>query len=146
MNSPSPHPDFDKVLEEHKAVKELLERVDRALSERTASIAEAGDLLAALGDRLVKHFALEEEGDYFADAVMRSPQLIARANDLMAQHPKMCTAVRDLAEVSTRLDPAAWWEETSQRFARFKVELLRHERLEDGLLQEAYNQDIGSSD
>ena len=148
MNSSSPGPeDYNRVLEEHHFLKELLGKIDRALSERTATIDEVCDLISQFGDLLVRHFALEEEGGYFAEALIQSPQLVARANELMAQHPKMCTEARDLVlELDGSTREQDWWQETRRRFDAFREELLVHEQREDRLLQEAYNQDLGAND
>ena len=103
---------------------------------------------AKLGDRLVKHFAMEEDGGYFADVLLHAPQLISKANALLAQHPKMCAQAREItAEVSPR-KPAGdeWWQHTGELFRDFREELNRHEKQEDGLLQEAYSRDIGAND
>ncbi len=137
---------YGKILEDHRALKALLQQIDDALTGKTAPIAEVSDLLARLGDHLVKHFALEEHGGYFAEALLRAPQLVAKANELLAQHPKMSTQARDLVDLSPVQDSDRWWQETRQRFDAFKTELLKHERHEDQLLQEAYTQDIGSHD
>ena len=147
MSSPSQPSGFQKILEEHRALRKLLAQIEQELTKKSSPVTEVGDLLGQLGDRLVRHFAFEEEEGYFSDAVSRSPQLVAKANDLMAQHPKMCARVRDLT-IQIGPSPSApdWWEETRTRFLAFKEELLKHERTEDALIQEAYNRDIGSHD
>jgi iron-sulfur cluster repair protein YtfE (RIC family) len=138
---------YEIVLREHRRLKDLLTRVDLALTQRTSSISEVASLLAQLGDQLIKHFALEEDGNYFADLMLRAPQLISRANALMAQHPKMCTRVRELAvDLAAPQGPNDWWQETRRRFDAFRAELLRHETCENGLLQDAYVQDLGAHD
>lgn len=136
-----------KLLEDHKALKELLARIEQALEKRDRPIAEVGALLGELGDRLVKHFALEEKGGYFAEALLHAPRLVARANELLAQHPKMCTQADKLLQLAAAAENAdAWWQKTRERFEAFKEELLGHETKEDGLLQDAYHQDIGDHD
>ena len=150
MNTESPeHRAYRAILAQHQELKALLARIDHALAERKATILEVGDLLAQLGDRLVKHFATEEEGGYFAEALAHAPQLISKANQLLAQHPKMRTQAQQI--VVELQDPDAggadaWWEETSRRFRTFREELLKHESRENALLQEAYSRDIGSHD
>lgn len=138
---------YQEVLQSHQFLKALLKEIEEALDRRQHSIAEVSDMLARLGDELIKHFALEEDGGYFAEALVRAPQLVARANDLLAQHPKMSTQVKG---VLMQLAPAGpdeqWWRETQRRFLAFQNELLKHERSEDKLLQEAYTQDLGSHD
>lgn len=136
-----------RLIEDHRALKGLLARIEEALVSRTATIPEVGALLGELGDRLVKHFTLEEDGGYFTAALLHAPQLVVRANQLMAQHPKMCTQADQLVKLAAApANAEAWWTTTRERFQAFKAELLRHEREEDGLLQEAYQQDIGSHD
>ena len=134
---------FTRFLEQHRTLKELLGRIERVLAEQSVSIAEAAELLGRLGDQLVKHFALEETDGYFADALAHAPQLVARANDLLAQHPKMTHLAKELAGA----EPGeAWWQETRQRFQAFLRELTRHERGEDQLVQEAYVRDLSATD
>ncbi len=147
------HPDSPKfrayqaILAGHQELKTLLERIEQVLATRSQSIEETCHLLAQLGDRLVKHFALEEQEGYFEEAVQHAPQFVAKANRLLAQHPKMCSQAQSLvAEANDRSAQSDWWETTHRLFLAFRDELLRHERAEDRLLQEAYNLDIGSHD
>lgn len=138
---------YQNLLEAHRGLKALIREIDEALGAQTRSIVEVSRLVARLGDQLVKHFAMEEDGGYFADALTHAPQLIARANALLAQHPMMRTQAKTiLVDLGSAEGQEHWWEETTQRFRAFKAELLRHEMREDKLLQEAYLQDIGSHD
>jgi len=143
MSESAQPPSIAELLAQHRDLKQLLIRIEQVLVEQTTSIDEAAHLLGQLGDKLVKHFALEEAGGYFNEALTQAPQLVARANDLLAQHPKMTHLLKQLSE--TQPD-ANWWRETHQRFQAFKAELLRHERGEDQLLQEAYVRDIAATD
>jgi uncharacterized protein YyaL (SSP411 family) len=136
------------LLAQHRELRSLLETIDRALEERTATVEEVAQMLGQLGDRLVKHFALEEEGGYFTEALLHAPQLVARANALLAQHPRIRSRAVEIAlEVRTRQAlEGDWWEQTQSRFHALRDELLRHETHENGLLQEAYTRDLGSHD
>jgi hemerythrin len=143
MTKPTQSPPLAELLAQHRDLRELLARIERVLAEQSTSIDEAAHLLGQLGDKLVKHFALEEAGGYFSEALTQAPQLVARANDLLAQHPKMTREVKQLTETQAS---DAWWRETHQRFQALTAELLRHERSEDQLLQEAYGRDIAATD
>lgn len=78
---------------------------------------------------------------------MQAPRLVTRANELLAQHPKMCTQATELCKLAAATERADdWWQETASRFQAFKKELLAHESKEDSLLQEAYQQDLGAND
>ena len=139
--------DYRKVLEDHQRLKSLLDTIHVALTKRSETVEDVSRLLGQLGDHLIKHFALEEDGGYFADALTNAPQLLSRANELLAQHPKMSGEAKELVQLGDRPhDSEDWWTETTARFEAFKAELLKHEQLEDGLLQEAYQRDIGATD
>ncbi len=136
-----------RIADDHRALKALLARIDEALDQRNKSVAEVGDLLGELGDRLIRHFTLEEEGGYFAEALTHAPRLVAKANELLAQHPRMCTRASELVQLASAESPTeTWWRQTRERFLAFQEELLKHERAEDGLLQEAYQRDLGAND
>lgn len=147
MESRSPQSEtYRRVLDDHLELKAMMARIDEALKERK-DFEGVCHLLGQLGDRLVAHFALEEEGGYFAEAVLHSPHLVAKANRLMAQHPKLSAKARTVLE-GAQAEQASdgWWEETRKRFDEVRQLLLRHEQGEDALLQEAYVRDIGSHD
>jgi hypothetical protein len=148
MASGSPESkDYHQILKQHQAIKALLARLDKLLKQETATVEEVAQLLGELGDRLVKHFATEEEGGCFSEALMHAPRLISRANELMAQHPKMTAEAQQLsADLQSVRGSANWREETRKRFEAFRRELTRHEQSEDRLLQEAYTRDIGAAD
>ncbi len=139
---------YEKLVRDHASLRKLLDAIEKALGERSGTIDQIGSLLGKLGDRLVKHFALEEDGGYFAEALLHAPQLVSKANALLAQHPKMSQQAKTLIEgLSTQSAVGVdWWEETKVRFTAFREELLRHERSENKLLQEAYVRDLGAHD
>ena len=117
------------------------------LRQRTASIDDVAELLGQLGDTLIKRFALEEDGGYCGDALLHAPQLLGRANDLLAQHPKMTRNAQQLVEIAPPgCGGESWWDETLRRFDAFVQELLDHERREDCLIQEAYSRDVEAGD
>ena len=132
----------------YQEFKALLATVGEALQQRSATIDEVSHMLAQLGDRLVKHFAFEEDGGYFAEALLHAPQLVSKANALLAQHPKMCILAKSLAvDLHARKETSDdWWARTSELFQAFRDELMRHETQENVLLQDAYHQDIGTTD
>lgn len=135
-------------LARHQELKSLIARIGHALEQRTATVDEISEMLGRLGDRLVKHFAMEEDGGYFADALMHAPQLVSKANALLAQHPKMCSQARLLVQELPESHESGedWWSHTTSLFCAFREEIDRHEKQENVLLQEAYTQDLGATD
>lgn len=149
MNSQGPEwQAHQENLARRREIRDLISSIGDALERRSATVDEVSALLAQLGDRLVKQFAMEEDGGYFAEAIVHAPQLVSKANALLAQHPKMHALARDLvcglqSGHETRDD---WWQKTAQAFAAFHDEFERHESQENVLLQEAYHQDLGTND
>lgn len=139
-------PRFEAILQGHRELKLLLAEIDRALAEQTAAVEEVSEKLGRLGDLLVRHFTMEEDEGYFSEALLRAPQLVAKANQLLAQHPKMrCKATALISDLS--LGPQEdWWTKTRRLFLEFRDELTQHERQEDRLIQEAYVRDVGAND
>jgi hemerythrin len=139
---------YQENIARYQEFKALLATIDEVLQQRSATIDQVSDMIAQLGDRLAKHFASEEDGGYFAEALSNAPQLVSKANALLAQHPKMCTLAESLAaDLQARKGTSTdWWARTSELFQAFRDELMRHETQENGLLQDAYHQDIGTTD
>jgi hypothetical protein len=135
-------------LTKHQELNALIVAIGEALQRRSATIDEVSKMLVLLGDRLVKRFAMEEDGGYFADAIVHAPQLVSKANALLAQHPKMHALAENLALNLQGRNEASndWWERTAELFGTFREEFARHESQENVLLQEAYQQDIGATD
>lgn len=135
-------------LARRQEIQNLMTAIGEALQRRSATVDEVSAMLAQLGDRLVKQFAMEEDGGYFAEAILHAPQLVSKANTLLAQHPKMHavakTLVSDLpGRGQTHED---WWQQTAEAFVAFRSEFEQHESQENVLLQEAYHQDLGTND
>jgi hemerythrin len=139
---------FQEHMSQHRELRALLARIDNAFQKSSPSVDEIGELLGQLGDRLVKHFTCEEEGGYFSEALLHAPQLLSKANALLAQHPKMCTEAQNLVVnlQQGKATDADWCTHTAALFRTFRDELLRHEKQENALLQEAYQRDIGITD
>jgi len=135
-------------LTRHQELKTLLAQIDQSLSERLCGVDEISNLLAQLGDRLIKHFAFEEDGGYFGDALSHAPQLISKANALLAQHPRIRMQATNLvAQIEPGKAAAGnWWDRTTELFRAFRHELTKHELQENVLIQEAYQQDLGTTD
>ena len=63
MSSTIPNEEaFREIFDQHRAPRELLERIGTMLRQRSASIDQVAELLGQLGDTLIKHFTREELG------------------------------------------------------------------------------------
>jgi len=105
------------------------------------------DRLLELRDHLREHFVQEEQGGFLEESIARMPRLSVAAREVVADHPRL------LAELDTLLDklPAqdvrdASWDEAAHGFAAFTEHLLAHERNENAVVQQGYNEDFGFGD
>ncbi len=112
----------------------------RKFGEMAFRVQELRDLLAA-------HFEEEERGGYLASALAVAPQLSAQAAELCCQHPqfldrldKMIARVRD-AEPSSD-----YWRTVRNELEQLLVDLRRHERSENTIVQTAFQVDVGTKD
>jgi len=104
-------------------------------------------MLVSLREHLRSHFEQEEGEGFIEESVARVPRLSPAARKVLAEHPRL------LAELDGLLDrlPAAdisrgAWREASRAFAVFADHLQAHERSENAVVQEGYNEDLGLVD
>lgn len=117
--------------------------------EHTAAppLAAIRDRLLDLRDHLRDHFEQEEKGGFLEESIARMPRLSGAAREVVAEHPRL------LAELDTLLDSLPMrdisreaWDAAIRRFATFTDHLLAHERNENAVVQQGYNEDFGFGD
>jgi hypothetical protein len=112
------------------------------------SILATGDeLLGTLREHLRCHFEQEESGGFLEESIARMPRLSVAAREVVAEHPRL------LAELDTLVDKLPTqdvrddsWDEAVYGFAAFANHLLAHERNENAVVQQGYNEDFGFGD
>jgi iron-sulfur cluster repair protein YtfE (RIC family) len=105
------------------------------------------DRLLELRDHLREHFVQEEQGGFLEESIARMPRLSVAAREVVAEHPRL------LAELDTLVDKLPTqdvrddsWDEAVHGFAAFTEHLLAHERNENAVVQQGYNEDFGYGD
>jgi iron-sulfur cluster repair protein YtfE (RIC family) len=105
------------------------------------------DRLQELRDHLREHFVQEEQGGFLEESIARMPRLSVAAREVVAEHPRL------LAELDTLVDKLPTqdvrndsWDEAAHGFAAFTEHLLAHERNENAVVQQGYNEDFGFGD
>jgi hypothetical protein len=100
-----------------------------------------------LRDHLREHFVQEEQGGFLEESIARMPRLSVAAREVVAEHPRL------LAELDTLVDKLPTqdvrddsWDEAAHGFAAFTEHLLAHERNENAVVQQGYNEDFGFGD
>jgi len=105
------------------------------------------DRLLELRDHLREHFVQEEQGGFLEESIARMPRLSVAAREVMAEHPRLLTEldalVKKLPAQDVRDDS---WDEAVYGFAAFANHLLAHERNENAVVQQGYNEDFGFGD
>ena len=132
---------------EHECLHRSLGELQQLFNERR-SAEKVAPALAEFAEHVQAHFVHEEEEEGFFDALVeQAPRLKLRADALIEEHAEMS---RELARLQRHAKPgvasAEWWSTLSEEFDSFWQLFRRHERTENDLVQEAFNDDIGAAD
>jgi hypothetical protein len=137
----------DVAMDEHPRLREVVDRIRTTLAARQATREFVAEMLQDLTVQVLEHFRHEETGGYFASALEAAPHLTGRADELLSQHPRMAAILAELVDYSAqRVSSPRWWREVNVRFTSFLALFVAHEAGENGLLQEAVNEDVGTVD
>jgi iron-sulfur cluster repair protein YtfE (RIC family) len=136
------------VLAEHRDLFNLMSSVRSAFAaEATATPDRQAVLLSMLHqlrDHLHDHFAQEEEGGFLEEAVTRIPRLSAAVRSILRQHPDLLAELdRVIDAVESPAEPAEPWSRAGAAFEVFSAHMTAHERSENAVVQEGYNEDLG---
>jgi len=138
---------IEKIKQEHEALREKFRQIHDVLAGPEIAAKEIASLLRELKNALTVHFSNEESDGFFGELTTRAPRLAGRADQLCLEHEQFLHKVTELcrlAEAGT--SSMAWWRELSSRCHKFSKQLMHHESEENKLLQQAYQDDIGTFD
>ena len=103
--------------------------------------------LVDLRDHLGEHFGQEEKGGFLEESIARMPRLSAAAREVVAEHPQLLAELDALLAALPVGDiREEAWQAAGCRFATFTDHLLAHERNENAVVQQGYNEDFGFGD
>ena len=135
------------VLAEHRDLFCRLTATRAAFREArpsAAALADVREALRGLRDHLAEHFAKEEHGGFLEESVARMPRLGTAAAAIMKQHPALLAELDNvLVGLPSSGDEAEAWLQAGHDFEAFTTHMLAHERSENAVLQEGYNEDLG---
>ncbi|MFM8494234.1 MAG: hypothetical protein ACKOEM_01735 [Planctomycetia bacterium] len=139
------------VLAEHRELFTRMQGLKSAFSApQPATTARAADACAALADlreHLRVHFEQEEQGGFLEESIARMPRLAPAAAAIMRQHPALLAELDALIETLARGDISAeTWARAGRDFEHFSTTMQAHERSENAVVQEGYNEDLGLLD
>ena len=113
-------------------------------ADRTAATLES---LAGLRAHLATHFEQEERGGFMEESIARIPRLAAAASAVLRQHPELLAELDALIGGLRRGDISdKAWARAGRDFAHFAASMKAHERSENAVVQEGYNEDLGLLD
>jgi len=138
------------LLAQHRELHDLLLDARAALVGSTGgptAVATARRRLAELREHVARHFAQEEQGGYLEESLTRMPRLSRAVRDVLAEHPGLLAELDGLLErFAARDSGGEAWRQAGRDFEAFASHLLAHERNENAVLQEGYNEDLGLAD
>ncbi len=106
--------------------------------------------LTRLRDQLATHFSLEEAFGYLDDPVEIAPRLSDLAENLLKEHRRLQDRISELVNFTWALQNRGSlqvaFRQVAKEFHGFHNDLRRHERREQLLILQAYDDDIGVGD
>lgn len=103
--------------------------------------------LLGLREHLFRHFCQEENGGHLEESIARIPRLSPAVRAVVAEHPQLLAELDALLErLAVRDIRGEAWAAATTAFATFTEHLLDHERNENDVLQQGYNEDFGIPD
>ena len=138
------------LLAEHRDLFQQLSCLRTSLAAEEAPgcdrVAEIVRAIAALREHLADHFQQEEEGGFLEESVARMPRLGASAAEVLAQHPRLLADLDALVGrfATPGVAPcASEWRGVRAAFEDFMLRMQAHERAENAVVQQGYNEDLG---
>ncbi len=136
------------ILAQHRELHDQLVGARAALAVPTpvarADVVAARAALRGLHDHLHRHFVQEECGGFLEESRTRMPRLSPAVKAVLAEHPVLLAELDRLIETVAAADisPLAW-QQAGRDFECFADHLTAHERNENAVVQEGYNEDLG---
>ena len=139
------------VLAEHRELFQLISQAKLAFNDAGRPLAKRREFalktVEMLREHLSEHFAQEEQGGFLEEAVTRVPRLGQRMEEILRQHSPLLAELDSLTEALADSHlTVADWQEIAQQFETFVGHLQAHERSENAVVQEGYNEDLGLAD
>ena len=107
----------------------------------------AREALATLRSHLAAHFVQEERGGFLEESIARIPRLSTAAAGVLDEHPRLLTELDGLIDrLAVRDISLASWARAGRDFDHFSATMTAHERSENAVVQEGYNEDLGLLD
>ena len=135
------------ILAEHRELHAQLVGMRACLAAPGRCVTSLRESLEHLRTHLRAHFCQEETGGYLEESIARMPRLSAAAREVVAEHPQLLAELDALlADLPVGDIREEAWQAAGRGFATFTDHLLAHERNENAVVQQGYNEDFGFGD
>jgi uncharacterized protein (UPF0335 family) len=148
---------MDKVLEEHRQLRQMISDLAGFLQQPRPAIgqqgahawgAEMAHRLVTLHDALFRHFRYEEESGMAEDITIRHPRRSVEIERLIGEHPQMLSEIKELMTEALDYSEGHLLDDPALRTRLQTVldHLNEHERAETDLVERAAFQETGGRD
>jgi iron-sulfur cluster repair protein YtfE (RIC family) len=137
----------EQIQREHEQLRERLKVLHQKIEVHPAPPEEVATLLRELRVALESHFQCEENGGFFDDIVTQAPQLSRQAQKLTHEHVDLLKHADTLVQMAEESQGQPICDPTlASRFRYVSRLLMHHESEENGMLQTAFQDDLGTKD
>ena len=136
------------VLAGHRDLFNLMQSVRASLAgARCPTPADCDALIESmrrLREHLREHFTQEEAGGFLEESVARMPRLCSSVKVILAEHPSLLEELDAAIDGLAAASPSATsWAAAAAAFERFATHMSDHERRENAVVQDGYNENLG---
>jgi len=140
-----------RILADHRELFGQLSAVRTAFTQTArpmpTDVAAIQGSLGSLREYLRIHFEQEEEGGFMEESIARMPRLATAVQLILKQHPALLAEIDALiATLTPEICTPAVWAQAGSMFEQFSAQMLDHERSENTVVQDGYNEDLGLTD
>jgi iron-sulfur cluster repair protein YtfE (RIC family) len=140
-------PVYEQALQEHEFLREQLKFLHHQLELQQVPLAEIERLLSELRGHLEAHFHSEEREGFFDQVLTCAPQHSRRVGNLTQEHVELLGGLDSLIGLAgCGAGQPQYWRVLALRFEDFMRKLMHHESEENDVLQQAYQDDLGTKD
>ena len=144
----------EEILEDHRVIAKSLKRLKKLFNDErydqeknNAFLKVLFQFLKIFSFRLESHFKLEENYGIFNNLEKLTPRIIPKVKILYKEHQDVLSQLKQMCEMNSSTSSQEFDKERlKQSFFKLSNQLEKHEVVENKLIIDVFNVDIGPSD